>query len=110
MLLLNGCFYTHTASPSPPSELTISQSGLDLDLSWEAPFSLEGENITYIVRATNTGTGVTTDRTTVTPQLVFGEFLEDHDCSTYEFSVYSVNLFGQSHESIDAIYRMPTSE
>ena len=89
--------------------MIISQSGLELYLSWEAPFSLEGENITYFVRATNTGTGMSTDWTTTTPQLVFNESIGQRDCSLYEFRVYSVNPFGQSNTSIIGNHIIPTS-
>ena len=90
--------------------LVITKSGLDLHLSWEAPISLEGENITYIVRASNTRSRESTELQTVTPQLVFSESIGQRDCSLYEFRVYSVNPFGQSTSSETDTLRIPTSE
>ena len=105
-------YFAHTCigAPSPPSNLMISQSGLDLHLSWEAPFSLEEENITYIVRATNTRSRESRELESITPQLVFSESIGQRDCSLYEFRVYSVNPFGQSNTSIHHTIRIPTGK
>ena len=84
--------------PNPPTGLSSSPQAVNtLRLQWEAPFSLPGENINYILHTRNlrtneTMSGVTVSETSTT----FERPWEDQACDTYQFTVCSNNAVGPS--------------
>ena len=84
--------------PSPPTGLSPSpQAANILRLQWEAPFSLPGENISYIFHTRNLRTGATMSGVTVSgTSTTFERPQEDQACDRYEFTVCSNNTVGPS--------------
>ena len=84
--------------PNPPTGLSLSPQATNiLRLQWEAPFSLPGENISYIFHTRNLRTGATMSGVTVSgTSTTFERPQEDQACDRYEFTVCSNNTVGPS--------------
>ena len=100
-------FFTHTAEPNPPLDLIITVDGLDLVATWNEPFSLEGEELSYVISIMNRG--VAEDEVTVnTTRFVLSEPTGERDCSEYVFIVFSKNGFSKSMNAISGRTNIPT--
>ena len=84
--------------PNLPTGLSSFPQGANtLRLQWEAPFSLPGENISYILHTRNLRTDATMSGVTVTgTSTTFERPQEDQACDRYEFTVCSNNAVGPS--------------
>ena len=84
--------------PNPSTGLSSSpQAANTLRLQWEAPFSLPGENVSYILHTRNLRTDATIRGMTVTGlSTTFTRPQEDQACDRYKFTVCSNNAVGPS--------------
>ena len=82
--------------------------GLNLVATWREPFSLEGEEISYVITVSNSGANM--DEITVdTPTYVFaGPTTGPRDCAEYQFSVFSKNNFSKSVTGLSGRKNIPT--
>ena len=84
--------------PNPSTGLSSSpQAANTLRLRWEAPFSLPGENVSYILHTRNLRTDATMSAVTVTGMsTIFTRPQGDQACDRYKFTVCSNNAVGPS--------------
>ena len=82
--------------------------GLNLVATWTEPFSLEGEEISYVITVSNSGANM--DEVTVdTPTYVFtGPTTGPRDCAEYTFSIFSKNNFSKSVTGLSGRMNIPT--
>ena len=100
--------YTHIAEPNPPTGLNIVADGLDLVATWDEPFSLEGEELSYVITIMNRGNIAEDDITVNTTRFVISEPTGERDCSEYVFTVFSKNGFSKSVNAITGRANIPT--
>ena len=103
--------YIYTAEPHPPSNLVLEVDGLNLVATWTEPFSLEGEEISYVVTVTNKDSGaaavsITLNETTYFFMKPFGA----HNCEGYLFTVFSRNNFSQSITAVNETGYIPAGK
>ncbi len=97
--------------PYPPYDLTILVNGLSLVAMWSEPFTLRGEELSYVI--------------TITPLdlVAIGGMVEEvivnatnytltrqngqHDCVEYQFTVYSKNGYSRSSNAVSRSERFP---
>ena len=98
--------------PNPPTGLISSpQATNTLRLQWEAPFSLPGENISYILHTRNLRTNETVSRVTVTgTSTTFERPQEDQVHDRYEFTVCSNNAVGPSENCATVEASIPSGK
>ena len=100
--------YTHTAEPNAPTDLNIAVDGLNLVVTWKEPFSLEGEELSYVLSITNTASGVQIEVAVNTSRYVFTELIGERDCAEYQFTVFSMNSYSESNEFTSGRKNIPT--
>ena len=82
---------------TPPLRLSSSpETAATLQLKWEPPFSLQGEKISYLLRARNLRSNMTIEKVAIGTWTTFKSPQEDHACDRYEFTVCSNNEVGLS--------------
>ena len=85
--------------------------GLNLDVTWTEPFSLQGEEIYYVVSITNMATRENREFNVNTTSYVLSEpFGDQRNCEEYEFSIFSRNGYSRSNTSVTGMKPIPTSE
>ena len=98
-----------TAEPFPPSNPVVDVDGLNLVVTWTEPFSIQGEEIYYVVSITNMATRENREFNVNTTSYVLSEpFGDQRNCEKYEFSVFSRNGFSKSMSGISARRFIPT--
>ena len=70
--------------------------GLNLIATWTEPFSLEAEEISYVISITKTATGITEEHTVNVTRFVFTAPAGPKSCQEYGISVFSKNDFSKS--------------
>ena len=97
-LLCNLLSLSFPGLPNPPTGLSsFPQAVNTLRLQWEAPFSLPGENISYILHTRNLRTDATLSGVTVAGiSTTFTRPEGDQACDRYKFTVCSNNAVGPS--------------
>ena len=100
----------HTAEPHSPSNLNIKADGRNLVISWTKPFSLEGEELSYVISITNIATGSIEEITLNMTRYDFEQPTDSHDCVEYQFAVFSKNDFSKSNTSINGTEYIPTGK
>ena len=98
------------AEPYPPTNLVLVANGLILEATWTEPFSIKGEELSYVVSITNTETGGRREVTTNTPSYVLAEPIGQRDCALHEFIVFSRNDFSKSSNGISGRRHIPTGK
>ena len=98
----------HTAEPHSPSNLDIAVDGLNLVATWTEPFSLDGEEISYVISITNMATGSSEEHTVNETRFIFSRAASQRDCQEYEFTVFSQNSFSKSNDSVSGKRNFPT--
>ena len=77
--------------------------------TWSEPFSLEGEELSYVVSITNTVTGAQKEVTVNTTRYVLSEPIGERDCAEYQFTIFSKNSFSKSRNGTIGRNYIPTS-
>ena len=72
------------------------------------PFSLEGEELSYVITIMNRGNVVEDGVTVNTTRYVLSEPIGERDCSEYVFTVFSENNFSKSRNAITGRANIPT--
>ena len=103
-------FFPHTAEPYPPSNLDIKVDGLNLVAEWTEPFSLEGEQLSYVISITNRGTRMHEEVNATMSRYIFTKPISELDCTEYEFRVYSRNDYSKSTNAISGRKNIPTGK
>jgi hypothetical protein len=98
----------YVAEPNPPTGLMLNPEGLALVATWEEPFSLEGEDLSYVITIMNRGNVVQDGITVNTTTYVLSEPIGERNCSEYAFTVFSENSFGRSRIGITGVENIPT--
>ena len=97
-----------TGEPNPPFNISIKPGGTNLVAMWSEPFSLEGEELSYVVCITNTASGVRKEVTVNTSTYVLTEPLQERNCEEYRFTVFSKNDYFTSNSSVNGYQSIPT--
>ena len=85
--------------------------GLNLVATWTEPFSLEGEEIFYIVSVTNKDTGSTAVNVTLNETTyIFMKPLGAKNCEEYLFTVFSKNDFSKSITAVVDVRHIPAGK
>ena len=100
----------HTAEPNPPFGLNTAVDGLNLVLTWREPFSLEGEELSYVVSITNTVSSDKEEVTVNTSRYALTEPIGERDCAEYQFTVFSKNDFSKSINAVTGRANIPTGK
>ena len=83
--------------------------GLNLVATWNEPFALDGEELSYVISITNTASGVQKEVTAVnTSRYVLIEPIGERDCAEYQFVVFSENGYSRSKTNISGLEHIPT--
>ena len=83
--------------------------GLNLVATWNEPFALDGEELSYVISITNTASGVQNEVTAVnTSRYVLIEPIGERDCAEYQFVVFSENVYSRSKTNISGLGHIPT--
>ena len=83
--------------------------GLNLIATWNEPFSLDGEELSYVIYVINTASGVQKEVTAVnTSRYVHIEPIGERDCAEYQFVVFSDNDYSRSKINISEQEHIPT--
>ena len=77
---------------------------------WSKPFSLEGEELSYIITIMNTANGVQEETTVNSTIYAFSvnEPIGERDCAVYMFTVFSNNSFSKSSTGVSGYENIPT--
>ena len=97
-----------SGEPNPPHDISVDADGLTLVASWDEPFSLEGEELSYAVSITNTATGAQREVNVTTTRYVLHEPIGERDCAEYEFTVFSKNNYSKSRNGVTGRDHIPT--
>lgn len=97
------------AEPNPPVDMNITVEELSLIATWNEPFTLEGEELLYIVTITNTASGVQEEVTVNTTRYAFSKSFGERDCAEYQFTVFSRNSYSSSQIGVTERIHIPTS-
>ena len=100
----------HTAEPNPPFGLNTAVDGLNLVLTWREPFSLEGEELSYVVSITNTVSSDMEEVSVNTSRYVLTEPIGERDCAEYQFTLFSKNDFSKSINAVTGRANIPTGK
>ena len=101
--------YADIGEPNPPTDINVEQNGMNLVATWSEPFSLEGEQLSYIVSIMNVVTGDQKEVTVNTTNYVLSEVMGERDCAEYHFTVFSRNGFSTSQNGVTGMNYIPTS-
>ena len=71
------------------------------------PFSLEGEDLSYVITIMNNG-NVVEDGVTVNTRYILSEPIGERDCSEYIFTIFSENSYSKSRNGITGRANIPT--
>ena len=86
--------------------------GLSLVATWDEPFSLEGEELSYVIFITGSGNLIQNDEVSVNEneyEYVFSEPIEGMDCAQYiMFTVLSENEYSRSTANVSERKSVPT--
>ena len=96
------------AEPNPPVDMNITVEELSLVATWNEPFTLEGEELLYIVTITNTASGVQEEVTVNTTRYAFSKSFGERDCAEYQFTVFSENDYSKSMINVSEWKNIPT--
>ena len=102
--------YKHVSGePAPPPSVSVDADGLSLVATWSEPFSLKGEQLSYVVSITNTATRAQEEVNVSTTRFVLSEPIGERDCAEYQFTVFSMNSFSPSQIGVTERIHIPTS-
>ena len=97
------------AEPNRPVGLNTTVDGLNLVATWSEPFSLDGEELSYVISITNTASGYQKEVITGnTSRYVLIEPIGERDCAEYQFVVFSENGYSRSKTNITGRKHIPT--
>ena len=92
-----------TGEPYPPHDLNIIVKDLSLVATWSEPFSLQGEELSYVISISGVDDEITVNMANYTLTKQAGE----NDCTQYQFTVYSKNAFSKSINGISRRENFP---
>ena len=75
--------------------------------TWSEPFSLQGEELSYVTTITNTASGLQDEVTVNTTRYVLSEPIGEKDCGEYQFTVFSKNDYSISMTNVDGWKNIP---
>ena len=84
---------------------------MSLIVTWTEPFSLEGEDISYVVFISNRKSRVVQEVYVHSTRYVFNElesFGAVRNCAEYDFTVFSKNLYSLSLNGVSGRRIIPT--
>ena len=102
--------YKHVSGePAPPPSVSVDADGLSLVATWSEPFSLTGEQLSYVVSITNIATRAQEEVAVNTTRFILSEPIGERDCAEYQFTVFSRNSFSRSQIGVTERIHIPTS-
>ena len=83
----------YSYKPSPPFDVNITVKELNLVATWNQllNFTLEGEELSYVVTIINTASGIQEEVTVNTTIYAFSESFGQRHCAEYRFTVFYEN-------------------
>ena len=115
MCPLQGNIHINTflvAEPNPPVNLIITVDGLSLVATWSEPFTLQREELSYVIFITGNGNVIQDDEVNVNKteyEYVFSEPVGEMDCAQYIlFTVFSENEYSRSIANVSEWKNIPT--
>lgn len=93
--------------PYPPYNLIILENGLSLVATWNKPFSLRGENLSYVISITNLDGGMVNEVIVNTTNYTLVKQDGQDDCAEYQFTVFSKNGYSRSMNAVSGRRRFP---
>ena len=109
LTLLTMLYKNISGEPAPPPSVTVDADGLSLVATWSEPFSLKGEQLSYVVSITNTATRAQEEFNVSTTRFVLSEPIGERDCAEYQFTVFSRNSYSSSQIGVTERIHIPTS-
>ena len=100
--------YQIVGEPYPPYDLTISVHGLTLVATWSEPFSLRGEELSYVISITNFDSGMVKEVIVNTTNYTLTKQDGEQDCAVYQFTVFSKNGYSRSINAVHGRNSFPT--
>ena len=110
MVLYVTTFLFCVAEPNPPVDLNITVESLSLVATWNEPFSLKGEELSYVVSIINTASGIQEEATVNSTRyaLSVDEPIGERHCAKYIFTVFSNNSYSKSKSGVSGLKNIPT--
>ena len=77
---------------------------------WSEPFSLKGEELSYIITITNTANRVQEEAVVNSTIYTFSidEPIRERDCAEYMFTIFSNNSYSKSSTGVSDYENIPT--
>ena len=97
-----------TAEPLSPTDLNITVDGTNLIVSWREPFSLEGEELSYVVSTITLGLQAGEEVILNTTSYEFTGPDGPRNCEEYNFTIFSMNDFSRSRSGVSQKQTIPT--
>ena len=85
----------------------IFVGGLTLVATWSEPFSLRGEELSYVVSITNIDVGMVKEVFVNTANYTLTKQDGQQDCALYQFTVFSKNDYSRSINAVSGRERFP---
>lgn len=81
--------------------------GLTLVAAWSEPFSIRGEELSYVVSITNIDVGMVNEVIVNTTNYTLTKQDGQHDCAEYQFTVFSKNGYSRSINAVSGREKFP---
>ena len=85
----------------------IFVDSLTLVATWSKPFSLQGEELSYVVSITNIDVGMVKEVIVNTTNYTLTKQNGQHDCTLYQFTVFSKNGYSRSINAVSGRKKFP---
>ena len=79
-----------------------------MQLSWSPGFAIQGEEVTFVIVSEELATGIVTETLANSSQARLQPVTSQPTCQQFNFTVYSVNGFGQSSSGVSEDILLPT--
>jgi hypothetical protein len=98
------------AEPNPPVDLKITVEGSTLVAIWSKPFSIQGEELSYVITIMNTANGIQDEAVVKSTNytLSVNEPIGERNCAVYMFTVFSSNSYSKSSTGVSGYENIPT--
>ena len=83
-------------------------AGLSLVATWNEPFSLKGEELSFVVSISSDSNLIPNVVRVNTTKYVFSDIIGEMECAEYMFTVFSTNGYSMSWSSVSEWKHFPT--
>ena len=103
-------YSSNSAEPNTPTDLNITMDGLNLLATWREPFSLEGEELSYVIFITNIASDAQDNVIVNTTRYALTQPFGERECEEYQFTIFSKNDYSISSSSVNGSKKIPTGK